>query len=112
MEEEIKELKILISQLSKRLNQITVILKEKSKENEKVTESSKESEKKGTHITFYKNHKEVVLQRNKEYIEKLKVENPEKLREYRRKAYQKVKDKRIKDKDANKTIVVETSPLI
>jgi hypothetical protein len=112
MEEEIKELKTLISQLSKRLNQITIILKEKSKENEneKIKEISKESEKKGTHITFYKNHKEVVLQRNKEYIEKLKVENPEKLREYRKKAYQKAKEKRNKDKEANKVIkVIETA---
>lgn len=110
MEEEIKELKTLISQLSNRLNQITIILKEKSKENENVTERPKESEKKGTHITFYKNHKEVVLQRNKEYIEKLKVENPEKIKEYRKKAYQKVKDKRNKDKEANKVIkVIETA---
>tara|TARA_Y100000361_G_C11161840_1_gene347963 strand:+ start:8466 stop:8753 length:288 start_codon:yes stop_codon:yes gene_type:complete len=39
------------------------------------------------HKKYYQNNKDKVKQNAKKYIEKLKEENPEKLREYRHKAY-------------------------
>ena len=39
------------------------------------------------HKRYYENNKDKVKQNAKKYIEKLKEENPEKLKEYRHKAY-------------------------
>ena len=39
------------------------------------------------HKRYYENNKDKVKQNAKKYIEKLKEENPEKLKEYRQKAY-------------------------
>lgn len=47
--------------------------------------------------TFYENHKEEIIKKNKEYIKKnkenLKKPDPEKVKEYNKKAYQKRKQK-------------------
>tara|TARA_B110000285_G_scaffold235562_1_gene318097 strand:- start:8352 stop:8618 length:267 start_codon:yes stop_codon:yes gene_type:complete len=47
------------------------------------------------HKKYYANNKEKVKQNAKRYIERLKEENPEKLKEYRKKAYINRKDKEI-----------------
>lgn len=47
----------------------------------------------GGHKKYYEKNKEVVKKKAKNYLEKLKTENPEKLKEYRRRAYLKRKDK-------------------
>ena len=47
--------------------------------------------------TFYENHKEEIIKRNKEYIQKnkdnLKKPDPEKIKEYNKRAYEKRKQK-------------------
>lgn len=45
------------------------------------------------HLKYYENNKEVVKERTKNYVEKLKIENPEKLKEWRRNYYLKRKEK-------------------
>jgi hypothetical protein len=45
------------------------------------------------HIKYYENNKEVVKERTKNYMEKMKTENPEKLKEWRRNYYLKKKEK-------------------
>jgi len=45
------------------------------------------------HIKYYENHKDVVKERAKNYMEKIKESNPEKLKEWRHNAYLKRKEK-------------------
>lgn len=45
------------------------------------------------HIKYYENHKDVVKERAKNYMEKIKETNPEKLKEWRHNAYLKRKEK-------------------
>jgi len=45
------------------------------------------------HKRYYQKNKEKVKENAKLYLNKLKDENPEKIKEYRRRAYQKKKDK-------------------
>lgn len=45
------------------------------------------------HLKYYENNKEVVKERTKNYVEKLKNENPDKLKEWRRTYYLKKKEK-------------------
>lgn len=47
----------------------------------------------GGHKKYYEKNKEVVKKKAKNYLENLKTENPEKLKEYRRRAYLKRKEK-------------------
>lgn len=44
------------------------------------------------HKRYYENNKERIKQNSMRYIEKLKIENPEKLKEYRHKSYMKRKE--------------------
>jgi ATP-dependent protease HslVU (ClpYQ) peptidase subunit len=44
------------------------------------------------HIKYYENHKDVVKERAKNYMEKIKESNPEKLKEWRHNAYLKRKE--------------------
>ena len=46
------------------------------------------------HLKYYENNKEVVKERTKNYVEKLKNENPDKLKEWRRTYYLKKKEKK------------------
>jgi predicted MPP superfamily phosphohydrolase len=73
------------------------------KENNELKEKIKELEehlKKYTngnnHKRYYQKNKEKYKQIGATYLQKLKEENPEKLREYRQRAYQKRKEKIIK----------------
>ena len=45
------------------------------------------------HIKYYENHKDVVKERAKNYMKKIKESNPEKLKEWRHNAYLKRKEK-------------------
>ena len=45
------------------------------------------------HIKYYENHKDVVKERAKNYMEKIKETNPEKIKEWRHNAYLKRKEK-------------------
>ena len=51
-------------------------------------------ENKISHCSFCGNNKEVVKERTKNYVEKLKNENPDKLKEWRRNYYLKKKEKK------------------
>ena len=72
-------------------------LKEKIEKMEKYIMELEEHLKKYTnnnrHLKYYENNKEVVKERTKNYVEKLKTENPEKLKEWRRNYYLKRKEK-------------------
>lgn len=78
-------------------DEITV-LKEKIEKMEKYIMELEEHLKKYTnnnrHLKYYENNKEVVKERTKNYVEKLKTENPEKLKEWRRNYYLKRKEKK------------------
>jgi predicted MPP superfamily phosphohydrolase len=50
------------------------------------------------HKKYYENNKEKVMETGSNYLKKLKEENPEKLREYRRRAYLKRKEKMQQEK--------------
>lgn len=72
-------------------------LKEKIKELEEKIIQQEEKIKKYTnsesHKKYYEEHKDEVKKRGLEYLKKLKQENPEKLKEYRRNAYLRQKEK-------------------
>ena len=55
--------------------------------------------------TFYENHKEEIIKRNKEYIQKnkdnLKKPDPEKIKEYNKRAYEKRKQTNVIDINDN-----------
>ena len=72
-------------------------LKEKIKELEEKIIQQEEKIKKYTnsesHKKYYEEHKEEIKKRGLAYLKKLKQENPEKLKEYRRNAYLRQKEK-------------------
>jgi len=72
LQEENKQLKIEVEELKEKLQKYT----------------NSEGHKK-----YYEKNKEVVKKKAKNYLEKLKTENPDKLKEYRRRAYLKRKEK-------------------
>jgi hypothetical protein len=45
------------------------------------------------HKKYYENNKEIVMEKGAKYLQKLKEDNPEKLKEYRRNAYLNRKEK-------------------
>ena len=53
---------------------------------------------------YYAKHKDIVKQRNKQYLEKIKKTNPEKLKKWKRKCYLKYKQK--KKMNSKKIIVL------
>jgi hypothetical protein len=53
------------------------------------------------HKRYYEKNKEKVMELGANYLHKLKEENPEKLKEYRRTYYMKKKDKLKQDKSEN-----------
>ena len=81
-------------------DEITV-LKEKIEKMEKYIMELEDHLKKYTnnnrHLKYYENNKEVVKERTKNYVEKLKTENPEKLKEWRRNYYLKRKEKLVNE---------------
>jgi len=59
----------------------------------KIEEKLKSYTNTNSHKKYYENNSEVVKQKAKEYMEKVKENNPEKLKEWRRNAYIKRKAK-------------------
>ena len=53
------------------------------------------------HKKYYEKNKEKVMENGANYLHKLKEENPDKLKEYRRRAYLKRKEKLEKEKNGN-----------
>lgn len=78
-------------------------LKNKIKELEEKLKLSEEKNKKYTNSTahkeYYQAHKEEVKAKGNAYLKKLKEENPEKLKSYRRTAY--LNRKKKKDSEIN-----------
>jgi hypothetical protein len=70
------------------------ILKNKVKELE---ERIKKYTNSDAHKKYYEDHKDEVKKQGKAYLEKLKQENPDKLKEYRHTAYLNRKNKLKKD---------------
>jgi hypothetical protein len=55
------------------------------------------------HKKYYEKNKNIVIEKSKTYLQKLKEENPEKLKEYRKTAYLNRKNKK-KELEDNKNI--------
>lgn len=51
------------------------------------------------HKKYYENHKQEIKQQQSKYIEKLRAENPDKMKEYWQRAYQKRKEKKIQQQE-------------
>ena len=93
MEEElIKQNKLLIEEIETLKLEITE-LNEKLK---KYTNSQ-------GHKKYYEKNKNIVMEKSKSYLQKLKEENPDKLKEYRKTAYLNRKNKK-KEIEENKNI--------
>ena len=59
------------------------------KENEELKEHLKKYTYSNSHKKYYETNKKQVMENGAKYLQKLKEENPEKLREYRRRAQEK-----------------------
>ena len=87
-------------------NQIATLLDENAtlrkenetlkKENEEIMARLKRYTTNPSFKNYYNQNKEVVQQSQKKYIDKLKEEDPERLKEYRRKANQRYREKKKK----------------
>jgi hypothetical protein len=55
------------------------------------------------HKKYYENHKQEIKQQQSKYIEKLREENPDKMKEYWKRAYQKRKEKKIQELNIQET---------
>ena len=51
------------------------------------------------HKKYYDSHKEEIKQQQSKYIEKLRAENPDKMKEYWQRAYQKRKEKKLQQQE-------------
>ena len=80
--DEVSELKLKLEKMEKYVKELEDNLKKYTNNNR--------------HLKYYENNKEVVKERTKNYVEKLKNENPDKLKEWRRNYYLK---KKIKSKN-------------
>ena len=76
-----------VSELKLKLEKIEKYVKELEDNLKKYTNNNR-------HLKYYENNKEVVKERTKNYVEKLKNENPDKLKEWRRNYYLKKKEKK------------------
>lgn len=80
------------------------LLKKKIEDMSKYISELEEHLKKYTnnnrHLKYYENNKDVVKERTKNYMDKLKNENPEKLKEWRHNYYIKRKEKLKQDTEA------------
>jgi hypothetical protein len=76
-----------VSELKQKLEKMEKYVKELEDNLKKYTNSNR-------HLKYYENNKDVVKERTKNYVEKLKNENPDKLKEWRRNYYLKKKEKK------------------
>ena len=85
------------------------VLKQKIEGLEKHVAELEEHLKKYTnstrHLKYYENNSETVKERTKNYVEKLKTENPEKLKEWRRTYYLKKKEKLKEQEQTSDTTI-------
>ncbi len=51
------------------------------------------------HKKYYETHKQEIKQQQSKYIEKLREENPDKMKEYWKRAYQKRKEKKLQEQN-------------
>jgi hypothetical protein len=51
------------------------------------------------HKTYYNKNKAIIIEKSVNYLKKLKEDNPEKIREYAKRAYEKKKEKIKKEKE-------------
>ena len=51
------------------------------------------------HKKYYENHKQEIKQQQSKYIEKLRADNPDKMKEYWQRAYQKRKETKLQQQD-------------
>lgn len=58
------------------------------------------------HIKYYNNHKDLVKERSKNYMEKIKETNPEKIKEWRHTAYLNRKEKLKKEKEILENTII------
>lgn len=83
-------------------------LKEENKKLKLELEETREHLKKYTngnnHKKYYEKNKEKVMKNGSEYLKKLKEQNPEKIKEYARRAYLKKKEKMEQEKLEKETI--------
>ena len=80
---------------------ITILVEENEKLKTEIIELKEQLKKYtygNTHKRYYEKNKEIVNEKAKERLKKLADENPDKLKEYRRRAYLKRKDKLQKEK--------------
>ena len=86
-----------------------IVLKQKIEGLEKHVAELEEHLKKYTnstrHLKYYENNSEKVKERTKNYVEKLKTENPEKLKEWRRTYYLKKKEKLKEQEQTSDTTI-------
>jgi len=73
-------------------------IKQLKQENTKLKEQLEKYTNSEGHKRYYEKNKEIVNEKAKERLKKLADENPDKLKEYRRRAYLKRKDKLQKEK--------------
>jgi hypothetical protein len=78
--DEVSELKLKLEKMEKYVKELEDNLKKYTNNNR--------------HLKYYENNKEIVKERTKNYVEKLKNENPDKLKEWRRNYYLKKKEKK------------------
>jgi hypothetical protein len=85
--------------MTKKINEYEVNINELKEKLKKYTAPKRNK-------TFYENHKEEIIKKNLEYIQKnkdsLKKPDPEKLKEYNKRAYEKRKQKNNQDINNNK----------
>ena len=74
-----------ISEMKQKIEKMEIYIKELEEHLKKYTNNNR-------HIKYYENNKEVVKERTKNYMKKMKAENPEKLKEWRRNYYLKKKE--------------------
>ena len=83
------------------MEEVDIIKKENEelkKKNAELEERLKKYTSGKNHKKYYEKNKEKVMESGANYLSKLKEENPEKLKEYRRRAYLKRKEKLQKEK--------------
>jgi hypothetical protein len=83
-----------ITELKQKMEKMENYIKELEEHLKKYTNNNR-------HLKYYENNKDVVKERTKHYMEKLKTENPEKLKEWRRNYYLKRKEKTQNENTAN-----------
>jgi hypothetical protein len=84
----------IINKLRQEKSVLTEIVENLKKQLEKYTNNDR-------HKKYYEQNKDKVKENAKQYLNRLKTENPDKLKEYRHRAYLKRKDKIMKQEVEN-----------